>query len=229
VVDEVGSDDPARAFEDLRAEVSVLRRAVEAIPQTLEAGRAPDYGADLAKLTKGLAAVASQVEVLGQHPALRMTPADHAKAIGQSGSDLVRGALQGLQQATLAAEGDRRELAAMVGAARTQEAQVKVVAIFAAIGLVVGLVLSPLFASALPFGLNGRVAALVMRDSRWNAGEALMAAESPQGWENLRAAAAIMKANQARFEACRDAVAKTGKSQVCSVFVGPDEMIGARN
>jgi hypothetical protein len=95
-----------------------------------------------------------------------------------------------------------------------------VVAIFAAIGLVVGLVLSPLFASALPFGLNGRVAALVMRDSRWNAGEALMAAESPQGWETLRAAAAIMKANQTRLEACRASAAKTGKSQVCTVFVG---------
>jgi hypothetical protein len=220
VVDEVGSDDPARAFEDLRAEVSVLRRAVEAIPQTLEAGRAPDYGADLAKLAKGLAEVASQVESLGQHPALRMTPADHARAIGQASSDLMRGALQGLQQATQAAEGDRRELAAMVGAARTQEAQVKVVAVFAGIALVVGLVLSPLFASALPFGLNGRIAALVMRDSRWNAGEALMAAESPQGWETLRAAATLVKANQTRLEACRAAAAKAGRSQVCSVSVG---------
>ena len=80
MVDENSSSDPARAFEDLRAEVSVLRRAVEAIPQTLEAGRAPDYGADLARLAMGLAAVASQVELMGQHPALRMTPADHHRA-----------------------------------------------------------------------------------------------------------------------------------------------------
>ena len=37
------SGDPAQAFEDLRAEVSVLRKAIEVLPDVLERNRAPDY------------------------------------------------------------------------------------------------------------------------------------------------------------------------------------------
>ena len=37
------ADSAAAAFEELRAEISVLRRAVEAIPATLRENRPPDY------------------------------------------------------------------------------------------------------------------------------------------------------------------------------------------
>jgi hypothetical protein len=36
-------DDATRAFEDLQAEVMVLRRAVEALGPALKENRAPDY------------------------------------------------------------------------------------------------------------------------------------------------------------------------------------------
>ena len=42
--------DPAVAFDDLRAEVSVLRTAVEALPAALRDHRPPDYVPDLAVL-----------------------------------------------------------------------------------------------------------------------------------------------------------------------------------
>jgi hypothetical protein len=219
LVHENSSSDPARAFEDLRAEVTVLRRAVEAIPQTLEEGRAPDYGEDLAKLAKELAAVACQVELMGQHPALRMTPADHHRAVAQTGADLMRGALQSFERATQAADGERRQLSAMIGTARAQESQFKVVALVAGIALLIGLVLSPIFASILPFGLNARVAALVMRNDRWNAGAALMAAQNPQGWNELGAAEDLVKANRERLLACQAVATRAGRSQTCSVLV----------
>ncbi|MDG6095826.1 hypothetical protein LOC54_12210 [Acetobacter sp. AN02] len=37
-----------RAFDDLRAEISVLRRSVEALPQAWRENRPPDYTEDLA-------------------------------------------------------------------------------------------------------------------------------------------------------------------------------------
>ena len=40
-------DDATRAFEDLRAEVSVMRRAVEALGPALKENRAPDYSLTL--------------------------------------------------------------------------------------------------------------------------------------------------------------------------------------
>jgi hypothetical protein len=51
-VEHVG--DPAQAFEDLRAEVSVLRRAIEALPAAFRESRPPDYSEDLAVIGKGL-------------------------------------------------------------------------------------------------------------------------------------------------------------------------------
>ncbi len=53
------ANDPTQAFEDLRAEVSVMRRAVEALPGAWEENQPPDYSPDLGRIAKGLAVVAA--------------------------------------------------------------------------------------------------------------------------------------------------------------------------
>ena len=72
-----GAGDPARAFEDLRAEVSVLRRAVEALPPAWAESRPPDYSSDLGRIGKTLGAVVTHLQTIENHPALMMTPAEH--------------------------------------------------------------------------------------------------------------------------------------------------------
>ena len=64
-----GAADPAQAFEDLRAEVSVLRRAVEALPGAWEDSRPPDCTPSLGTIAKGLAVVAGQLDAIRKHPA----------------------------------------------------------------------------------------------------------------------------------------------------------------
>jgi hypothetical protein len=219
VVDEEGARDPAQAFEDLRAEVSVLRRAVEAMPQAWEAARGPDYGPDLARITKALAVVADEVEAMAEHPALQMTPADHQRAIGQAGAELVRGAALSLERATLAADNERQLLADVIGTVRTQDAQNKMVALAAGAAVIVGLVMSPIFASVLPFGLNQRVAAAVMRADRWDAGAALMAAQNRREWEEMIAAEDLVKANRGKLVGCEASAARLGRAQHCEILV----------
>ncbi len=82
-----------------------------------------------------------------------------------------------------------------------------------------GLLAAPLFASALPFGWNGRVAAFIMNADRWNAGNALMKAQSPEAWNILMAAENLTVDNSAALGACRDAAAKTKKEQHCTIVV----------
>ncbi len=65
-----GADDPAQAFEELRAEVSALRRAVEALPAAWHESRPPNYSPDLGRLTKGLAVVSDQLDGIARHPDL---------------------------------------------------------------------------------------------------------------------------------------------------------------
>ena len=219
MVEEEGARDPAQAFEDLRAEVSVLRRAVEAMPQAWEQAKGPDYGADLARITKALAALADEVEAMAEHPALRMTPADHQRAIGLVGAELVRGAVQGLERATQAADGQRQHLAEIIGTMRTQDAQNGMVALAAGAALIVGLVMSPVVASVLPFGLNQRVAAAVMRTDRWSAGAALMTSDNPKAWNEINAAEDLVTANRDKLISCEAAAAKIGRAQSCSISV----------
>ena len=54
-------DDATRAFEDLRAEVTVLRRAVEALGPALKENRAPDYSLTLGQIAKTQATVRERI------------------------------------------------------------------------------------------------------------------------------------------------------------------------
>ena len=83
----------------------------------------------------------------------------------------------------------------------------------------VGLVFSPFIAGLLPFGLNTRVAALVMMRDRWDAGEALMAAGNPPGWAQLVADTNLAHDNREKTTACRVSANKTKKDERCIITV----------
>ncbi|WP_234732014.1 DUF6118 family protein [Acidocella facilis] len=213
------SADPAQAFEDLQAEVSVMRRAVEALPSAWEENQPPDYSPDLGRIAKGLAVVVAQLDAINKHPALTMTPEQHRQAIAQAGNGLMREAAQKLDRATQDAERERQQLAGLIGTARRQDEQ-RTWLIYAALAaFLVGLLVSPFVAGALPFGLDGRIAALIMKADRWDAGEALMQADSPDGWQNALNAWNLVRTNQKEIAACSEAAAKTKKDQRCTITV----------
>jgi hypothetical protein len=85
--------------------------------------------------------------------------------------------------------------------------------------LLLGLLISPMAARVLPSGWDGHVAACIMSADRWQAGVALMAAESPEAWRIWSSAAEVQKSNAAASAACRDAAAKAKKAQRCGVMV----------
>lgn len=214
-----GAADPAQAFEDLRAEVSVLRRAVEALPGAWEDSRPPDYAPSLGTIAQGLAAVDSRLADIEQHPALRLTPEQHQQAVAQAGNVLMREAAQKLDRAAQDAERERHQLAGLIGTVRKQDAQRNWLLYAASGALVVGLLVSPFVAGALPFGGDSAVAAVIMNANRWNAGIALMQAGSPDGWRGLADASNLVRVNQEALAACREAAAKAKKEQRCTITV----------
>jgi hypothetical protein len=109
----------------------------------------------------------------------------------------------------------------MIGQAQAQDRQFRALCWVGGVALAVGLVLSPLVASVLPFGLNTRIAGLVIRQDRWNAGADLMRTANPQGWAQLTADANLISENREAVAACRAALARTGKVQRCSVALAP--------
>ena len=222
--DEAGqrrAGDPAQAFEDLRAEVSVLRRAVEALPHAWDESRPPDYSPDLGRIAKALATVETRIQAINAHPVLRLTPEQHQQAVVQAGSVLLREAAQKLERASQEVDKERGRLAGLVGVIRGREQQ-RTWLLWAGGGaLLAGLILSPILAGWLPFGLDGRVAASIMGGNRWDAGGVLMQAASPQGWQSITNATELVKANQEALQACSEAAAKARKAQPCTITVAP--------
>jgi hypothetical protein len=205
----------------LRAEVSVLRRAIEALPAAIRENRPADYSADLGVLGKGLDEISEQLETIIKSPALMMTPAQQGESIAKAGNNLVREAAGRLSDAVRTIEGERLQLSQIVGQAWKQDRQWRLMWLVGGVALAVGLALSPLVGGVLPFGFNTRVAALVMREDRWAAGMDLMRAGNPAGWTRLAADTQLISDNREAVDACRAMMARTGKTQHCSLTLAP--------
>ena len=219
MAEEHNASEPAQAFEDLRAEVSVLRKAIEALPDVLAHNRSPDYSPDFGVIGQGMDAIGVSLENLQKHPALKMTPEQHGAAIANAGGALIREAVQKFDRAEQDAAHERYNLANMIGTARSKADQRFYLTIAVAIGLVVGFGVFPFVMRAMPFGLDSATAAVIMRANKWDAGMALMKAGNPDGWARLTADADLVSANQEKITVCRDAAAKTKKEQHCAITV----------
>lgn len=211
--------DPAQAFEDLRAEVSVLRRAIEGLPTTIREHRPPDYSQDLAILGKGLDEIGQSLETVLASPALNLTPEQQGQGIARAGTALVREAAQRLDRAAQEAERERARLSGLIGQAWARDRQVRLLCWTGGVAFAVGLLVSPILASVLPFGLNARVAALVMHEDRWTAGGALMRAANPAGWDRVVADGRLADENRDALDACRVTAVESGKAHRCTVMV----------
>jgi hypothetical protein len=208
-----------QAFDALRAEVAEMHRALQAIPEALKKSRPADTTETLGAIAKNLEIVGSFMAKIEQHPAIRTTPAHYHQAIAAAGDGLVHKSVREFDSAKAAAVAERRELAAIIGTMRGKWKQWEWLGWTGIGALILGLLISPMFARVLPFGWDGHVAAFIMQADRWNAGASLMQAHHPEAWQDLESAAALLKPNIAALAACRDAAAKTKKEQHCGIVV----------
>ena len=97
--DERDDGGAARAFAELRAEVTVMRRAIESLPAIIKTLAPPDYSPSFGAVGKTLANVESRLAGIEAHPALKMTPAQHGGAMRDAGADIMRPAVVALSSA----------------------------------------------------------------------------------------------------------------------------------
>lgn len=122
--DKAGEDDAAQAFAALQAEVAGLRQTVEALPAIVEgATRATDYTPTLGAVVKVLSQVEARIVAIQDHPALKMTPEQHGRAIGRAGAEAFAEAARVMRDEADALKRERMHLAGVVGEARTQAQQ----------------------------------------------------------------------------------------------------------
>lgn len=82
-------NDPASAFEALRGEVGLLRRALEGL--AAERQLAPDYTLTMADQARRLAGIEALIDGFSHSPALQLTPESLAASIARAGETVRAG------------------------------------------------------------------------------------------------------------------------------------------
>jgi hypothetical protein len=216
-------DDPAAAFEALRAEVAALRADLGGEG----AGRVtPDYAPTLGKMAAALANIEA-------HPALQLTPEALAYQVRQASEAAQQQSRWELSNAVQRVEAAGAELERLAERQRTGREQVRQAAIMTGVGAVAGVIVWVCFSGPIARALPGRwsvperMAAATLRLDRWEAGMRLMRTSDPASWNDLAEGSRLERDNAATLEECRKVAARTGKAQRCTVVLKVDGPRGA--
>ena len=212
------TDPRARAFEDLCAEMTVLRRSVEALPQAWRDNRPPDYTEDLAHIVKAMNAVSTRMKAIEDTPTLKMTPQAYGQGIRQAGLSASQEIQAAFQEAIGEVQGERQKLAHIIGQSRQNWWLLGV----GLACLVVGIGLSPVLAYLLPSSVGTRVASFIVGEKdRWNSGAMMMAISNPEGWQRVREDSQLVETNRDRIAACQKAASGQEKTQKPCIITVP--------
>jgi uncharacterized protein DUF6118 len=117
------ADPAARAFEALRQEVALVRRAVAGLAAERASIEIPDYSETLGQIMRASAATAQKLNALAEMPALRRSAKDWGRDIALAAEDARRSDQQAFADAQHALERMVHQMAASLGAARSVEDQ----------------------------------------------------------------------------------------------------------
>ena len=133
-----------QAFEDLRGEVSLLRRAIEGL--AAERRDQPDYGPTLEALAATNDGIREWAKKVSERPALELTPQTVAEQIEAAASRFRYLDRQDLQATQARLEGVSRELTLLARQPRTLDEQTRRVQLTGGACFLSGLILWPLLA-----------------------------------------------------------------------------------
>lgn len=224
--DQSGAD-AAEAFEAMRGELALLRRAVEGLAAERSGQDMPDYTETLGVLQQGVNTAGENIARIGQFlkaaPALAMTPEQMAQRIAAAGNAARREDQAALAKAGEDKAGVMAELRAIAGSAWTRADQKNRQLWFGLGGVVAGLVLWAILAGpiarAVPESWQWpeKMAARSLRMPMWEGGQRMMRVASPDAFAAIVAGDRIIAANREALEACRKRANKAHDGIRCAV------------
>lgn len=230
--DDQGGADAAEAFEAMRGELALLRRAVEGLAAERGGVDIPDYSETLGRMQQGVDATADRIalinDVLARSPALAMTPEQMAQRIAAAGN-----AARREDQAALAKAGEDKarvmaELRAVTGSAWTRAEQKNRQLWFGLGGVAAGIlawaILPGLIAREIApasWQWPERMAARTLDMPRWEAGQRMMQSADAAQFRAIVAADKIVTANRETIEGCSKAANRARATVRCTIKVAP--------
>ncbi|CAI9122265.1 DUF6118 family protein [Brytella acorum] len=218
------TDPAARAFEDLCAEMTVLRRSVEALPQAWRDNRPPDYTEDLARVVKAMNAVGVRMQAIEDTPTLKMTPQAYGQGIRQAGLSASQEVQAAFQRAVGEVREERQALASIIGQANARRDQwfwlgfIGIVAFLFGVGIA-----PPVFGWMTWKHFDQRVASFIVGGTdRWESGMAMMRDARSENWNSLMWEDRLVHDNQVKIRDCRIAATQAGQPKPCVIIIKPD-------
>jgi hypothetical protein len=216
-------DAAAEAFEGVRGELALLRRAIEGIAARDDRPEPPDYGETLGQITKLANATLQRAEF--------MRKAIEEEAVARQVANRITGAVAEDRQAVKTAAGALRDatraLQGVTVSARRGDEQNKWLGVAVIGGIVVGMIVWAVFAGivarSVPAGWQWpeRIAARALDLPRWEAGRRLMQSASPTAFRGIVAADRIVTANREAIDRCGKAAIKASEPVRCTIKVAP--------
>lgn len=213
------SSDAAQAFDELRLEMLKTQQML----LEMQAAFPPDYTPSLAVMAQAIKKVSAGLQQLQGHPALQLTPSDYQRVLTQCSQSAMCEVIAQLADTREASQRIQQDLMTTLGTARSRQQQARWLAIACTLALTTGLLFAPFLARLLPFGLDTRIAAVVMASDRWEAGQRLMQAGDAGAWERLRHADLFWRLNRAAISACQQASVKTHQERPCALSLLPPD------
>lgn len=221
--DDYERDAAAEAFEGVRGELALLRRAIEGIAASDNRPEPPDYSETLGQITKLATATYQRAEILRK--------AAEDETVARQVAARITGAVAEDRQAVKAAAGELRDatraLQGVTASARRAEDQKRWVMLVAIGGIVVGMIAWAVFAGivsrAVPASWQWpeKMAASTLAMPMWEGGQRMMRTAAPEAFANVAAADRIVTANREAVEGCQKRANKAGSSVTCTVRVEP--------
>jgi hypothetical protein len=216
------AEDPAAAaFEALREEVALARRAVAGL--AAERATIPDYSETLGQILQACTAAARKFKDLKELPALRLTPEIIGRQIDDAAEVARRANLAVLADASAALEQTTRNLNTHLQSARSAKSQRIWLAATGAVCLVVGMILGAVVVR--PADRSPPVdhrspeakAAATLGMDQTQAGEHLIQISAPALWQDIVLGNRIVVANRHALDLCLKNAGKQSKRCVIAI------------
>ncbi|MBB4620024.1 DUF6118 family protein [Sphingomonas abaci] len=214
-------DAATQAFEGVRGELALLRRAIEGIAARDDRPEPPDYSETLAQITKLATGTYQRAEILRK--------AGEEEAVARQVAARISGAVAEDRQTVKTAAGELRDatrtLQGVTASVRRAEDQKRWVMLAAIGGIVAGMVLWAVFAGVVARAVPAswqwpeRMAARTLAMPMWEGGQHMMRIAAPEAFANIAAGDRIVTANRDALAKCRKQAARMHKAALCTVSV----------
>ena len=222
------SDPATEAFARLEGEMAMVRHTVQNMARERADIVIPDYNSTLAQMADQLAQVSKTLSIIGNKPAIELTPEDIAVQIKRASLDMLRDSSDLFRHGRKDLDNATGRLAAIVGRVRAQDEQTRQTWRFAGMGVLAGILLWSI--------LPGTIARAMPESWHWpermarkavgeptivDAGIRLIRSQNPDAWEGLAEAQRILSANREELDRCTEKARKEEIPVNCSITTLP--------